>query len=68
MLEIWELITGRNQYKIGKDGGDFQWKPRLDRGYSATDDDEFTVASLYLYLFLETVNARAPTGFAKAAR
>jgi hypothetical protein len=23
MLEIWELITGRKQHKIGKDGGDF---------------------------------------------
>jgi hypothetical protein len=40
MLEIWELITGRKQHKIGKDGGDFLRKPRPDNGCSATDDDE----------------------------
>jgi hypothetical protein len=42
MLEIWELITGRKQHKTGKDGGDFLWKPRPDKGCSATDDDMFS--------------------------
>jgi hypothetical protein len=40
ILEIWELITGRQQHKIGKDGGDFYRKPRHDKGCSATDDDD----------------------------
>jgi hypothetical protein len=39
MLEIWELITGRKQHKIGKDGGNFLRKPRPDKGCGATDDD-----------------------------
>jgi hypothetical protein len=39
MLQIWELITGRKQHKIGKDG-DFLRKPRPDKGCSATDDDD----------------------------
>jgi hypothetical protein len=39
MIEIWELITGRKQHKIGKDGGDFWRKPRLDKGCNATDDE-----------------------------
>jgi hypothetical protein len=39
MLEIWELITERKQRKIGKDGGDFLWEPRPDKGCSATDDE-----------------------------
>jgi hypothetical protein len=34
MLEILELITVRKQHKIGKDGGDFLWKPRPDKGCS----------------------------------
>jgi hypothetical protein len=29
MLEIWELITGRKQHKIVKDGGDFLRKSRV---------------------------------------
>jgi hypothetical protein len=40
MLEIWELITGRKQHEIGKDGGDFLRKPRPDKGCSATDYDD----------------------------
>jgi hypothetical protein len=40
MLELWELITGRKQHKIGKYGGDFLRKPRPDKGCSATDDDD----------------------------
>jgi hypothetical protein len=36
-----ELLTGRKQHKIGKDGGDFLWKPRPDKGCSSTDDDEY---------------------------
>jgi hypothetical protein len=40
MLEIWELIAGRQQHKIGKDGGDFLRKTRPDKGCSATDDDD----------------------------
>jgi hypothetical protein len=38
ILEIWELITGRKQHKIGKDGGDFKRKPRPNKSCSATDD------------------------------
>jgi hypothetical protein len=41
MLEMWELITGRKQHKIGEDGGDFLRKPKPDKGCSATDDNEF---------------------------
>jgi hypothetical protein len=44
MLEIWELITGRKQHKIGKDGGDFWPKRRPDKGCSATEDDEIIIA------------------------
>jgi hypothetical protein len=40
MLDIWELITGRKQHKMGKDGGDFLRKSRPDNGCSATYDDE----------------------------
>jgi hypothetical protein len=40
MLEIWEFITGRQQHKVGKDGGDFFRKPRPDKGCSATDDND----------------------------
>jgi hypothetical protein len=40
MLEIWELITGIKQHKIGKDGGDFLRKPRSGKGCSATEDDD----------------------------
>jgi hypothetical protein len=40
MLEIWELITGRQQHKIGKHGGDFLRKPRPYKGCSTTDDDD----------------------------
>jgi hypothetical protein len=40
MLEIWELITGRKQHKIGKDGGEFLRKPRPDKGCSTTYDDD----------------------------
>jgi hypothetical protein len=40
MLEIWELITGRKQHKIGKYGGDFYRKPRSEKGCGAADDDE----------------------------
>jgi hypothetical protein len=40
MLEIWELITGRKQHKIGKDGEDFLRKPRPDKSCSAADDDD----------------------------
>jgi hypothetical protein len=39
MIEMWELVTRRKQHKIGKDGGDFLRKPRLDKGYNATDDE-----------------------------
>jgi hypothetical protein len=39
MLEIWELIIGRKQHNIEKDGGDFLRKPRPDKGCSATDDE-----------------------------
>jgi hypothetical protein len=39
MLEMWELIIGRKQHKIGKDGGDFCRKPRPDKGCSETDDE-----------------------------
>jgi hypothetical protein len=39
MLEIWELITERQQHKIGKDGGEFLRKTRY-KGCSATDDDD----------------------------
>jgi hypothetical protein len=42
ILEIWELITGRKQHKIGKDGGHFERKPRSDKACSATDVDEGT--------------------------
>jgi hypothetical protein len=40
MLEKWELIIGRKQHKIGKDGGDFLRKPRPDKGCNAIDDDD----------------------------
>jgi hypothetical protein len=40
MLEIWELITGRKQHKIGKDEGDFLRKPRPDKGSTTDDDDD----------------------------
>jgi hypothetical protein len=45
MLEILELITGRQQHKVGKDGGDFFRKPRPDKGCSATDDDDDILTS-----------------------
>jgi hypothetical protein len=41
MLEIWKLITGRKQHKIGKYGGDFLRKPRPDKGCSTTDDEPY---------------------------
>jgi hypothetical protein len=47
MLEIWELITGRQQHKTGKDGGDFLRKTRPDKGCSTTDDDD-DLFSVYL--------------------
>jgi hypothetical protein len=40
LLEIWGLITERQQHKIGKDGGDFLRKPRPDKCCRATDDDD----------------------------
>jgi hypothetical protein len=40
MLEIWKLITGRKQHKIGKDGEDFLRKPRSYKGCSAINDDD----------------------------
>jgi hypothetical protein len=49
MLELWELITGRKQHKIGKDGGHFWRKPRSDEGCSATDDD-FHVVTDFIVL------------------
>jgi hypothetical protein len=39
MLEIWELITGKQQHRIGKDGGDFFRKTRPYKGCRATDDE-----------------------------
>jgi hypothetical protein len=38
MIEIWELITGRKQHKIGKDGGDFLRRLRPYKGCSTTDE------------------------------
>jgi hypothetical protein len=35
MMEIWELISGRQQHKAGKDGGDLAEV----KGCSTTDDD-----------------------------
>jgi hypothetical protein len=54
MLEIWELITGRQQHMIGKDGGNFLRKPRPDEGCNATgDDDDFSVLTVcYFYLYV----------------
>jgi hypothetical protein len=40
MLEIWELIIGRQLHNTGKDGGHFERKPRPDKGCSTTDDDD----------------------------
>jgi hypothetical protein len=39
MLEIWELVTGSKQHKIGKDGGDFWRKPRPNKGCNVTNYD-----------------------------
>jgi hypothetical protein len=36
-------ITGRQQHKRGKDGGNFLRKPRPYKGCSATDDDDDTI-------------------------
>jgi hypothetical protein len=49
MLEIWDLITGTKQHKVGKDGGDFYRKLRPDKGCCATDDDDITVAIVVLF-------------------
>jgi hypothetical protein len=49
MLDIWELITGRQQ-KTGKHGGDFLRKPRPDKGCSATDDDDDDIAETNIKL------------------
>jgi hypothetical protein len=48
MHEIWDLITGRKQHKIGKDGGDFYRKLRPDKGCCATDDDDSISSCDYL--------------------
>jgi hypothetical protein len=49
ILEILDLITGRKQHKIGKDGGDFYRKPRPDKGCSTSDDDSISSCDYLLY-------------------
>jgi hypothetical protein len=50
MIEIWELITGRQQHKIGKHGGDFLRRLRPYKGCSETDDDDDRKVKIYYSL------------------